>query len=451
MKQSKLISTFRQEEFNLELHDDGYKNEIHDFIKQMLKYIEINTGGSIRENPDKPVEITISIPKKTIEEPRNLLNIVINYLIDDTEYESILKFPYINKFNKISEDSSVVRQIVDKSTFVIKTSLKVKSVYGRTLSINKKQNVLYSAINKNINAILFIFYKIGFFEGLDFLGLEYEYFEDTITQDIDEDNYHKFVMGKNGILFIKKDSVFEQKNIYMLNTLKDALSSLSSKRIKLSLEDMVNKVVTTNYGSEGKMKFESESYTAFMDDMTKMMMYDISDDDKKTEVHLVRFLLFKYHTLMSKSKKSLSSKRIRLIEYLLMPVSKRFNNTLYRTNSSTATTQRKINAIKFQSQDILMESLLKSKMIRHKSPNVLTMFELLKVTQTGDGGLNNISLEYREPDISYIDYISLVHASAKDPGVLMMLTPYCKLSDNQQTFVPEQQYESIDSILDTKV
>jgi hypothetical protein len=130
---------------------------------------------------------------------------------------------------------------------------------------------------------------------------------------------------------------------------------------------------------------------------------------------------------------NLANKRIRLEEYLILPIILKWSESTYRIFNSKKVTLKRLEQI-FSNipPDFCLRRLVTNKLLRYiNTVNTLDIFNGLKVTQTGDAGLGSlgseISVKNRGFNDSYVNRLSLVAASASDPGSTMTIIPFVNM------------------------
>jgi hypothetical protein len=132
-------------------------------------------------------------------------------------------------------------------------------------------------------------------------------------------------------------------------------------------------------------------------------------------------------------------------EYLIHPLLLRFSESTYRLLNSKNLTFRALGAIfrpfvreaggRARPQaGFLIRRIQTNELLRYS--NMVNSFDLLTALRytsrgpstPGDRGRGDISLRFRGHHPSYVGRISLASASASDPGVSGLITPFCRIA-----------------------
>jgi hypothetical protein len=141
-----------------------------------------------------------------------------------------------------------------------------------------------------------------------------------------------------------------------------------------------------------------------------------------------------YYALINKDNMDLVNKRLRLQEYIVNPLLRKFSDGTYRLlndklNSGSLSSLKSLFNI---SPLIIIKELIVNELLRYNgAANAIDIFNsILKVSCKGPQSIaskGEVPLRYRGLHPSYIGYVSLLAASAGDPGVTFTLTPFTKL------------------------
>ena len=173
-----------------------------------------------------------------------------------------------------------------------------------------------------------------------------------------------------------------------------------------------------------------------LDDCTRKNLAHIEPADKKSMYDVLRWMLVFYEDLRNEDNIDLRNKRLRVSEYLLLPLVWKFSNSTYRMFNSYRVSLKQLRTI-FSgiTPDYVVKKLVTTRFLKYVNiVNNFDVFTSLKATQAGEQGLGDeskskLAMRYRGHHESFIGRIGLFAASATDPGVTMTLTPFCRMHE----------------------
>jgi hypothetical protein len=359
-----------------------------------------------------------------------------------------------------------ILQLVDRSTYCNSKRITLKTLLlpvclrldtTTSLTTVDKQVELSGLIytidifKSETNILLYFFSKMGLEEGLKFFDMiDYVAYSDEL---IDDDSYYCFQVSKTNYLYISKEYLNEEDEntfIYKQNmvlTLHGALR-MNYKNDVFDQNSWVRKLGAefTNNSTqyEEKTRKITVSLERVLDQQTKINLAHVAEEDKENIYALLRWIMRNMQELRSINHMNILEKRIRVAEYVIHPLLLKFSDATYRfLNSRNMTMKTLFSAFKAFTLDgenekhehkvsFLIDMLGSNDLLRYV--NLVNSFDLLlalKWTSRGPQGVNNgksdISVRYRGHHPSYVGRISLVAASAGDPGVSGSLVPFVKL------------------------
>ena len=312
---------------------------------------------------------------------------------------------------------------------------------------------------KNVNSITYFFAKFGSIEGLKYFGFDPDkLLIDPATIDVKNvpANVRVFDLAAKGKLryVFNMNEVTEDWQTDFLVTFLDF-----AKTYKITYDDIYEDSLTKWLKTLGKTFTSTNphlmeqkglsilcSLERILDDRTKKNLIHIADHDKADTYSIIRWCFTFYHPLSQEENMDLKNKRLRLSEYLVYPLIRKFSDGAYRaiTNSRRANFSSLKSIFTSINPDFCLKKLITSKMLRYSSAvNSFDLFVGLKASQTGPQGLANgvgseLAVKYRGHHESYIGNVGMNACSAGDPGMTMTLTPFVKLDGF--FFSTEQQY-----------
>jgi hypothetical protein len=341
-----------------------------------------------------------------------------------------------------------VYQLIDSGTYRTKKNLVLRTLIMpiimkdvSTKFIDTEDNehnskTLYmNLFKKEVNMFVYYFAAFGMEETLSYFGMdEVVYLIDLDEYDFpDEEDFYNFKMSKGlGISIDKEWMELDENNPILANTF---LSNFSN-RVKLdkALEkDYWVRQLGSKFTKNNSMHFEKGenilvSFRRTLDDITKLI-YRVPEKDKQDIFTIVRYMAMNFKSLSRLDSMDLSNKRLRLNEYMLYPLVRKFSKGIYRLlNKKNLTFKEVVSIFNIQS-GFLIKALIKNEDLRYiNSVNSFDIFSVaLKGTQSGPQSPfkgNSSCMELRNIHPSYMGKIDLVSTSAGDPGVGFVLTPY---------------------------
>ena len=197
------------------------------------------------------------------------------------------------------------------------------------------------------------------------------------------------------------------------------------------------------------------------DNITRNIL-KISEDKKKHSYSILKWLTFNFDELMAKDNLSMDNKRLRLSEYMVIPLNSKFSHSIHRLldyNKRNMTIDTIVSALNVHPM-IIIDAMLNS---RNKSGiskltrfcntvNDMDIIPALKFSLTGpqsigSGSSNSIPDSHRYLHLSHVGKIDILCSSAGSPGTSGSLLPKGKLygmnfSDKSEPQTGEDLYMS---------
>jgi len=181
------------------------------------------------------------------------------------------------------------------------------------------------------------------------------------------------------------------------------------------------------------------SFERILDTLTKNIL-KLPTEDKEDIYALIRWMVRNYYELSIKDNMDLMNKRLRFHEYMVNPLLVKFSDATYRMLNNAIDKINTYENLKSIFSNIrlnqIIRRLIKIELLRYSnSVNSMDLFNsALKASFKGPQSMvsrttNQIGARYRGLHPSYLDRISLTFASAGDPGMTVMFSPFLEIAD----------------------
>lgn len=425
-------------------------------ILKEIKFIKctLNPMNKIYKNGNKENKIDI-------EESRlSKLQIEFQIKTEDEKVDIVkeLYFPQLidNSYFLINGTRFFpVFQLVDSETYRTKDSITLKTllmplIIRYTNSFLKDKNNKLDLISKTLKLDLFrskipvfqyYFAKMGVEKTIEYFDFPIE-----VNNAENKDDYIdclEFQINKNISLFVDEEWFNEdiKQNSIIINSFIDSLEGrLSMERI-LSKDFWIKKL-GSNFTKNNSNYFEKgnsilNSFERIFDETTKRVIR-INEIYKKDSYSILKFIIINYNNLLKQDNMDLANKRLRLYEYLMYPLVRKFSKSIYRLLNQKNITMKSLKTI-FSNipQGFLIKSIVNNKLVRYMNEvNTIDLFSnILKGSisgpqSSGTGGNSEISDKLRILHPSMIRRIDLAATSSGEPGLSFTITPFCKITDD---------------------
>ena len=203
-----------------------------------------------------------------------------------------------------------------------------------------------------------------------------------------------------------------------------------------------------------KMRDSGNSTITFFErllDLTTKDILKVSEINKQSIYSIVRWMIQNFAELKQKNNMDLSTKRLRLNEYIASMLSMRLGESVNRLLSSQgkATFKQVENIFKFPG-NIVLQLLQTSQLLKYDDRvNDLDIFSALRYTVKGPNSLGsksdrNINVKFRGVHPSYLGNLDINVYSSSSPGLSGSCTPFAKVHKLYFDDAPEpqdQEYE----------
>jgi len=373
-------------------------------------------------------------------------------LIDD--------FHYIFNGNKYFP----IYQLVDKDCYVIgtgkKKALVLKTLFmGITLRFENEtvedwneelevegKKFIINIFNKKFNYLYYFFARYGIEKTLKFFKIkkkEIKIVKENMKEyeTAVEENKLMFAVGKKIHVVLNKDSdILQTKRgrdflVSFISLLKEKPFRYSSILIKDYWIKRLGENFTKNANNQlEKGKTVLISFERVFDEGTKKNLR-IEKKDKKHIYGIVRWMINNFYHLITRDNMDVKNQRLRLSEYMINPILRKFSTNSYRmlNSKSSPTFEDKKSVLSNIPINFIIKKLLVSELFRYdNNVNGLELFSAaLKCSKKGPQSIvsknSDIAVKYRGIHKSYLGHFSLSYASAGDPGMTLTLSPFVHL------------------------
>ena len=383
----------------------------------LIFYFTITYKDKVEE-----IKLPLYVPK-LIDKYFYILNGVKYYPI----YQNVDSASYNTK-NAIILKSLLMPIIIKKE------SKKITDYDGTDYVNNVYQVVLFK---HTINILYYFFAKYGYEETLNLFGFN-EYIKIVKNTKYPE-KYFYFKIGKSYYVKVRKEKMKEKNFKDFVACLVDILNR---KYDKDKIHDIMfwklklGAIYTKNINNQlDKAETVICSFERILDNRTKKNLYLLKDDDKENIFKLIRWMVFNFEKLINTDNFDLDNKRLRFVEYMVTPFTKKMSNNTYRILNSRNVTINKLKGIFRISPMIIIDDIKHSDLVRYDNAvNDQDLFNVaIKISSRGPASLGSaqkstISMQYRGIHYSQVGRWGLTLASSNDPGLTGVLCPYVKMN-----------------------
>lgn len=486
LSQAKIIHDFNEAtrpKFNpklFERSDDKLIEEIRKVIYSIernqafiIKVLQFNVYKNYKEIMDKMYEYEESVNHK--DKNRNKNNIydyvnlkdsdvilleVVYYVAASGNIDTFKVYILIPRivdkyyYKILGNYYSPMYQIVDGSTYNNGTSSNIKkpkvtqkimvNIFKNEVSLEDIHNNTYSltyystnTFDRTCSVMKYMLARLGLVQTLDFLELNYIY----IT-DVPEYGDDFVTIEEKGIYIAVPKYIFENEE--MVQSLVYTLKS-SIEHYKKDVD--VNKIFSRDFWLESlgaEFGFETvEKGISLLEsletlyDITSREKLRLPDIDKETIYHVLRWMMREFKALLLKDNLDISTKRVRIEEYLALLYSTKLVKGILRIAKTgrriTVDTIKK--AIKTQPYFLLKE-INKCNIVNYRDmSNDLDSITALEFTYKGLSGIGEKNTRsvpdiYRAVHPSHLKRIDLDSSPKSSPGLAGILCPFTEITED---------------------
>lgn len=455
-----------------------YEDDLVDFVINVFKSLETIRGITFLdydvEYDESKIDINkyISSRKKTKKKEEHLRYM---YIKSDRVFELTMRF-FIEGIEDNQPKSKIIKrsillpkkdannymtlkdkkyfllyQLVDNSTYVSKDGITLKSLmpiiintHHVTLKEHDKtqhDTISYylAVFKRQIPILLFYFAKMGVAKTLQYYKVEeiIHLVEEPIDGDME--NYY---FQANKRIFIKVNRHFFDKFQYV-RAFTAMISECVMTRMEYDdLENMdywVTRIGSMFTNTAHKMRDSGINTMAFFErllDLTTKDILKIADIYKLSIYSIIKWMVQNFTELKQKNNMDLSTKRLRLNEYIASMLSMRLGESANKllANQSKVTFRQIENLFKFPG-NIVLQLLQTSQLLKYDDRvNDLDIFSALRYTVKGPNSLGsksdrNINVKFRGVHPSYLGNLDINVYSSSSPGLNGSCTPFVNVVD----------------------
>lgn len=377
------------------------------------------------------------------------LNLKFFKLIDNhfyyngVRYTPILQFVenFYVRLGRKEEEDKPREKVITLKTMLIALSLEAKSTSALLSSgkILTGYNYTIYVFSKRINFLYYFLAEFGWEKALSLLGIDSKDIMFMTTKDITEKYPVVIELNKKISMVYKK----EVHNQFTSDILLNILDVIKLKSKKHGLLDVIysNEFWSTSLGefiskSNSQLKGEKllVSFKKILDDVTKESLASTLklkiEDISIYEV--IKYMVKDYYNLRKRNNLDLKYKRLRFFEYMVVDFAKKLSEMSSRIiRKNTNLIKDKENIAKIHPNYLIKSNISGNELIRYDGgTSMIAIFDLMRVSYKGPQSISKSSSDkYRGLHPSYLNRVSLIYASANDPGVTTTLTPFAKITD----------------------
>ena len=351
-------------------------------------------------------------------------------------------------------------QLVDKTVYHTKKTLTLKTLLMPIVfRTDIKSAKLQTFANTGYIHQMFVLELFGaktnvfqyFFAAKGFEGtLEYFGAQDAITVEYltvfkkEEDNDQLLCLrirrNKDVCLVVKKEWLDTCWKTNFVASIAEALVGVDTEELIADDTEIWCKRFGRLLGNNPNMyvdkaKRQLVSLERILDERTKRNLSHLPEENRTDIYAILKWMMVNLSSLTKIDNMCLSSKRIRLAEYLVQPLLYKFSENTYRLLNSKKLTFKSLERIfKNISPMFVVNKLVVNELLRfsngvnqHDLFQVILRFTLRGQQSMGEKNGGDIPVRYRGLHPSYLGNIGLASASASDPGLSGMLTPFAKV------------------------
>ena len=401
------------------------KQEVQNIEISRLNMIKFRFSLTGKVKPQgKKEEIHTEIIEKYLYYPKALPG--FHFVLNNSKYFPI--YQIIDSATYRHADSLTLKTLL----MPIKITLLDENVYLDTDGNEFKGRVkTVELFKKKINHLNYFFTEFGFNDTLEFFSYKDDVMIIDNTEDINPD-FTYFNMGKKGQLLgiskrlLKEDPTFAFNLIDILH--KEKIHQIFDH--EYWIYELGKKFKQNKLQQKEKADDIMLSFKRILDGRTKRIL-PLEMENKESIFHLVRWMVTKFEILKVRNNMDLENKRMRVSEYLIYDLLKKFSTITYRIlNTNNVMLKEKRQLFSSLSPMFVIKSMGSNELLRYLGGvNSIDLFNSrLKFSYRGPQGLgkgkSSVNLAYRGIDPSYIGRIGLVAASANDPGMSGTLVPF---------------------------
>lgn len=339
-------------------------------------------------------------------------------------------------YNNSGSSNKKSSQSVVFKTLYMKTSIYLKKDKFQTYD-GQKIPISYYTFNIFKNTIIGMKYflaKFGIYKCMSFLGIRNVYITQTPYED---DKYYCFYNEKNNNIFISIDKFYFENNIVAQSFVATLIICADNRNLRVAdfFEDNFWKIkLGKEYKSDKVEKGEAilVSLEGIYDINTKEVLR-LNWEDKKDIYCILRWIMYEFQNLRAKDNTDLSTKRIRLSEYIASLYAMKLSRGLYNVSNPSKISMKKIiNALNIN-YGYLIAEIVRCRIIPYADAvNDNDALTALKFTFKGIAGIGEnkpsaVPDKYRFVNASHLGRVDKDSSPNSDPGMNGTICPYAEI------------------------
>lgn len=384
-------------------------------------------------NPEQILEVLIAVPRFVRK---------YYFRLSGNYYTTIFQIVDGSTYNNSTASQSKVDTVTMKTMFMpIRifrgfATLPDKNS-GKNINAIEYQSIIF---NNVVNVLYYILAAYGMYGAMNFMEINcisitpYQY---------NHPDYYSFC--KNDSIYINCPKICFDNDAVVQSfcaTIYDGIGKdvtdpniLFDQRYWLKNLGMIFKNATVEKGL-----FVLDSIDGIYDNITREDLH-LPMKDKENIYCVLRWLIREFSNLRSKENVDVTSKRIRIADYIAAVYATKLNKGIHRISDmgSKVTLKKVVQAIYTQPMYIMNNISTMSNLVSYRDlVNDLDSLTALKYTYKGISGLGedgaSIQSIYRYVDPSHIGILDLDASSASDPGMSGMICPMTQLHGEDNSF-----------------
>ena len=301
------------------------------------------------------------------------------------------------------------------------------------------KNIEYQSIifNNTVNVLYYILAAYGFYGAMNFMEIN------CIRVEREPNLADDWIcFEKNGIYISCYKPCFEDPVVQsFVTTIYDGIrKDTTIEQLYDQRYWLVNLGLAFKNATVEKGLFVLDSIDGIYDDITKKDIH-LPMKDKENIYCILRWLIREFSNLRIKENTDVSTKRLRIADYVAAVYATRLNKGIHRISDlgTRVTLKKIIQAVYTNPMYVVNNVSTMSNLVSYRDlVNDLDSLTALKYSYKGISGLgedgSSIQPVYRYVDPSHIGILDLDASSVSDPGMSGMLAPMAKLYDNDKSF-----------------
>lgn len=384
-------------------------------------------------NPEQVLEVLIAVPRFVRK---------YYFRLSGNYYTTIFQIVDGSTYNNSTASQSKVDTVTMKTMFM---PIRIFRGFATLLDKNSGKNINaieYQSIifNNVVNVLYYILAAYGMYGAMNFMEINCI----SITSyQYNNPDYYSFC--KNDSIYINCPKICFDNDAVVQSfcaTIYDGIGKdvidpniLFDQRYWLKNLGIIFKNATVEKGL-----FVLDSIDGIYDNITREDLH-LPMKDKENIYCVLRWLIREFSNLRSKENVDVTSKRIRIADYIAAVYATKLNKGIHRISDmgSKVTLKKVVQAIYTQPMYIMNNISTMSNLVSYRDlVNDLDSLTALKYTYKGISGLGedgaSIQPIYRYVDPSHVGILDLDASSASDPGMSGMICPMAKLHGTDNSF-----------------